>query len=289
MSAKVQVRKAWQEDREGILAFCKRTFEWGDYIGDVWDKWLHDPAGPLFVALIDDQPAGVGKLTMISKTEAWLEGLRVNPAFRGHGVAQALYDATETEARKRYARVARYATYSGNEAIHHLSLRYGYERVASLIEYVAPGQPGPFPAYLRLDEADDAERLLAAAAGLAATGGLYSGGWHCQELRGGRLRQHIVRGEAYVVRRKGQPAALALIAGRDPKLGLRVGFLVGIYAEFMIALARQLRSLENPSSRVFVIVPAIEASEKAMQEAGYERNWEQDLWIYERKLRGGRY
>ncbi len=281
----VTVRPARPEDRDEVLSFCRRTFQWGDYIGDVWDRWVADPAGPIFVVVIERRIAGVGKLTMISKKEAWLEGLRVNPDFRGHGVAKALYQATEAAARRRGARVARYATFADNQAIHHLSLRYGYTHGASLTEYVASGQPGPLPAHLLPEEADDAERLLAASAGLAATGGLYSGGWHCRELRGGRLREHIVRGEAYAVREKGRPAAIALIAGRHPQEGLRVGFLVGLYEKPMTALAQQMRALEVPSRKVFVIVPAIEACAAPMRRAGYERNWKQDLWIYEKQLR----
>ncbi len=84
-----------------MLSFCERTWQWGDYIGDVWDQWVADPAGALLLATVGDQAAGVGKVTMISRSEAWLEGLRVNPAFRGHGVAQDLWHAAETAARKR--------------------------------------------------------------------------------------------------------------------------------------------------------------------------------------------
>lgn len=284
MIEKLRVRPARPEDREATLSFCQRTFSWGDYIGDVWEEWLDDPAGPLLVATFNDQVAGVGKLSMISHAEAWLEGLRVNPAFRGHGVAQELYHAAESEARKRGARVARYATPSGNKAIHHLSQRFGYRRVARFIEYTAPGRPGPFPDYLLPEEANAAEQLLASSAGLASAGGLYNGGWHCRELRGGRLREHIVRGEAYAIRQKGEPVALALIAGRVPGQGLRVGFLGGD-REAVTRLAGQLRSLENPSAQVIVVLPASERLEEAVRAAGYERNWDQELWVYERRLR----
>ena len=288
MTDKVLVRRARPEDREQVLSFCERTWEWGDYIGDVWDKWLSEDRGALLVALVGDRVAGTGKVTMLSRAEAWLEGLRVNPAFRGYGVAQALYEAAETEARKRWARVARYATPSTNLAIHNLSERFGYRRVARFIEYAAPAEAGELPRPLALADADAAESQLALQTkGLAASGGLYDGGWHCRELRGGRLREHIVNGEAYGVHRGARPVALALVSDRDPSQGLRIGFLGGDSPQ-VAELARQLRALAQADGfeRVIVVIPVLPDVEGALQQAGYERTWDHEMWIYEHRLKG---
>ena len=286
---KIRVRPAQQEDREQVLAFCGRTFEWGDYIGDVWDQWLNDPAGPLLVAVVGDQVVGTGKVTMISGSEAWLEGLRVNPAFRGQGLAQAMYEAAETTARKRWAKVARYATFSSNTAIHNLSERYGYRRVARFIEFAGPAEAGPLPERLRLADAEAAEVLLATTAGLAASGGLYAGGWHCQELRGGRLREHIVNGEAYAMCRENRPLAVALLSGYEPGPALRLGYLGGNPVAVTV-LAREIRALAASGGwgRVEVVLPALETIQTAVRTAGYEPSWDQEVWIYERRLKGGR-
>lgn len=285
--SKIVVRPARPEDREEVLAFCGRTWEWGDYIGDVWERWLADKDGYFMVALVGERIAGTGKVTMISRAEAWLEGLRVNPAFRGHGVAQALYDAAETAARKRWARVARYATFSSNVAIHRLSERYGYRRVARFIEYSAPPGEGPVPEPLLLQDAAAAEDMLSKVAGLAASGGLYAGGWHCQELRGGRLREHIVRGEAYAVHEGGRPQAVALVSERDPAQGLRLGFLGG-ETPAVAVLAGQLRALARleASPRVQVVLPAEETIQEAVRRAGYQPTWDQEIWVYEKRLKG---
>src|SRR5256885_13713219 len=87
------VRAARQEDREAVLAFCAATWEWGDYIEDVWDRWLNDPKGSLFVATLDGQPVGISHMQMLTPTDAWLEGLRVDPDYRQQGIAKALSDA----------------------------------------------------------------------------------------------------------------------------------------------------------------------------------------------------
>ena len=280
------VRPARPEDREAILSFCKRTWDWGDYIGDVWNEWLTDSVGVLLVAVVGEEMAGVGKVTMVSKAEAWLEGLRVNPPFRGQGIAQALYHGAEKAARRRGARVARYATPGGNEAIHRLSERFGYHRVACFIQYRATEEAGTLPERLLRPEVDAAETLLADSSGLAASGGLYDGAWRCRELRGGRLREHLVRGEAYVVRMEGRPAAVALISGHDPEQGLNVGYLGGDTLAVTV-LARQLRTLAEKESlqRVHIIIPSLESLEDALRDAGYKRDWFDEMCVYERRLR----
>src|SRR5258708_8660628 len=112
----IEIRPARPEDREAVLAFSAHTWEWGDYIEYVWDEWLHDPQGMLFVATSDGQPVGIGHMRMLTKTEAWIEVLRVDPAFRGEGVASALYDAQLADAMRRGATIARLITESTNTA-----------------------------------------------------------------------------------------------------------------------------------------------------------------------------
>ena len=46
----IAIRNALGSDRNDILDFCKNTFSWGDYIDQVWDLWVNDSAGQLFVA-----------------------------------------------------------------------------------------------------------------------------------------------------------------------------------------------------------------------------------------------
>src|SRR5260370_8374282 len=85
-------------------------------MGYGWDEWLHEPQGMLFVATSDGQPVGIGHMRMLTKTEAWLEGLRVDPAFRRQGVASALYDAQLADAMRRGATIALLITESTNTA-----------------------------------------------------------------------------------------------------------------------------------------------------------------------------
>jgi hypothetical protein len=42
-------RVAQNRDKKQILDFCKTTFEWGDYIHEVWDIWIKEKDGLLIV------------------------------------------------------------------------------------------------------------------------------------------------------------------------------------------------------------------------------------------------
>ena len=55
----LEVRPATMEDKEAVLAFCRDTFDWGDYIEYVYDRWVDDPDGELAVAVLDDKPVGI--------------------------------------------------------------------------------------------------------------------------------------------------------------------------------------------------------------------------------------
>src|SRR2546421_10274186 len=132
-----EVRPAHPEDREAILAFCQQTWEWGDYIEYVWEEWLNNPQGKLFVATKDNQPVGVANMRMLNKTEAWFEGMRIDPTFRQHGIASALFDAQLTEARHRGATTARLITESTNSAAIRLLERSSMNRIGAYAIYQA--------------------------------------------------------------------------------------------------------------------------------------------------------
>src|SRR5437762_11991529 len=126
-----EIRPARPEDREAVFAFCEQTWEWGDYIEYVWDEWLHDSKGILFVATIDGKPVAVSHLQMLNETDAWLEGMRVDPAYRQHGLARALDDVMLAEAMRRGATNARLITESTNTIAISLIERGFFRKIGS--------------------------------------------------------------------------------------------------------------------------------------------------------------
>ena len=98
----MRIRPATKKDKGHVLRFCDNTFDWGDYIGDVWDSWLTDQSGLLIVAEENDCNLDCRKSPSViavshvslcpTKENIWLEGIRVNPKYRRRSVATELID-----------------------------------------------------------------------------------------------------------------------------------------------------------------------------------------------------
>jgi ribosomal protein S18 acetylase RimI-like enzyme len=100
----LKIRHATKSDKGEVLRFCVNTFEWGDYIDQVWDFWLSDRNGVLLVAEHDEEYNIHGKKrsSVIAISHAslcpnnknvWLEGIRVHPNFRHRYVATQLLNS----------------------------------------------------------------------------------------------------------------------------------------------------------------------------------------------------
>lgn len=106
--AEFRIRPARADDQVAIASFTQQTFEWGDYVSDVFPHWLDDPQGLVVVGVDEDDVAvGMSRATMASPTEAWFQGARVREDWRRRGMAAAMAAAMTEWARARGARVAR--------------------------------------------------------------------------------------------------------------------------------------------------------------------------------------
>jgi GNAT superfamily N-acetyltransferase len=138
----IRVRRATARDTAAVAAFTSTTWDGWDYLPDVWASWLEARDGTVFAAEAAEaaesarpaeavetgpgRPIAVGRVALLSATEAWMEGLRVDPAIRGHGVATAFQAAELSWAQAQGATVVRYATGETNEASLHLGARHGF-------------------------------------------------------------------------------------------------------------------------------------------------------------------
>jgi GNAT superfamily N-acetyltransferase len=104
------------------------TWEFGDYIEYVFDDWLADPTGRFLLAEEKESGriAAIDKLSMLSPTEAWFEGLRVHPDFRGQGLAGRLQKYMIGEAARLGADTIRLITLANNTPIHLACYRDGF-------------------------------------------------------------------------------------------------------------------------------------------------------------------
>ncbi len=84
------IRSARAADKAAVLRFTEHTWDWGDYISEVWGEWLAETNGRMLVVTMQREPAAVAHVAMVGPGEAWIEGMRVESSFRRHGIATAL-------------------------------------------------------------------------------------------------------------------------------------------------------------------------------------------------------
>jgi GNAT superfamily N-acetyltransferase len=134
-------RPAAPRDRETVFAFCANTWPNGDYIPMVWDAWLAEaPLGGAFVVGVDADgtPLALGKLSLASPTEGWIEGIRVDPARRLHGWGRALMLHLLDQGWAQGLGTVSYLTAGDNTPMHHLSGSIGFAARAQYHPYRAP-------------------------------------------------------------------------------------------------------------------------------------------------------
>lgn len=288
-----EIRPARPEDREPVLAFCQNTWSWGDYIEYQWDDWLHNSDGCLFVATLSGQPVGIVHIRMLTTTDAWLQGLRVDPQFRRQGLAEELNNAALLEAMQRGAKYARLLIESTNAASIRVAERLFMRKVAGFSLLTAP--PEANSSQLKqektqlatLADLDEVIDYLNTSNIFPLSGGLYYVSWTAYPITAELLEAKIKAQQVYLLRRWDRLDGLAIAEVRTERQArqLSIGYIDGTAIEpiSLIAydLCRQLRVLEADSIRAYV--PDILLLRDAL--SGVEYNWDGNLfYTYERGL-----
>jgi len=309
MSHDILIRRARPDDRPAMERICAQTWDWGDYIPEVWDRWLADQQGALIVGELAGEPAALSKITFLTPNQVWLEGMRVDPAHRQRGVAGKFLEYALAYARDRGAQVVRLATGGHNTPVHALAARYGMRRTGVYVFWKAQPLPdGPRPVLLGAMDLDKTNAFLASSPVLAATAGLYAASWAWQKFSPERVAQLLSRGQlAGLLAPPGNLAALAMIEAEEKRLW--VGFADGPIPSFHLQtdgsevdrppaaaapseapcppitdLATALRShaaLIGVEEAV-VMLPEVDWLRAAFAEAGYGfGDWTGEMWIFE--------
>jgi GNAT superfamily N-acetyltransferase len=248
--AHIEVRAAQAQDRPVILAFCEQTWEWGDYIERAWDGWFGDPSGKLFVATADEKPVGVIHLQMLTDSDAWIEGLRVDPAQRQQGIGRALNEAAMAEAMNRGATSIRLATEAINTAAIQLSRSLHMRQVGAFALYTsAPILSPPRRAVQEttqiatLDDLDDIIDYLNVSNIFPLTGSLYYVKFTAYPITVELLEQKIAQQSVYLLRRWDRLDGLAIAEPREEQQEQRlsIGYIDGTTIEAVSLIAYDLR------------------------------------------------
>ncbi len=291
--SQVEIRAARPEDRTPILEFCKDTWSWGDYIEYIWDDWLRNPDGRLFVATVDGQHAGVVYMQMLTRIDAWLQGLRVAPQFRHQGLAGELNQAVFVEAMQRGAKYIRLAVEAENTSSIRLWQRSSMRRVAGFSLCAASPQTSskrPVPEQVRLATLADLDEIidyLNVSNIFPLTGGLYYVGFMAYPITAELLEEKIAAQQVYLLRRWERLDGLAIAEVREERQGkqLSLGYIDGTAIEPISLLAYDLRRRLPAlgAGRIRAYAPDSILLRDALN--GVEYEWNGNVfYIYEREL-----
>jgi GNAT superfamily N-acetyltransferase len=214
MKREFVVREAMASDRDSVLQFCQGTFDWGDYIENVWDYWLTDLDGRLFVATLEGKPVGMSHVAIVKRGEAWVEGARVRPEFRRIGVASLLNEASLKWASKRGAKVVRAVTDSTNLVAQRALTKFGFRFVSEWAMTEFDGCQLEASEHARFAETSDLDaiwRFLQGSESFEKSGGLYTVVFRWKSLDKSDLRKFVDKRMTIIQEHNKVPCGLILL------------------------------------------------------------------------------
>ena len=138
-----RVRPARPADKGQLMSFIKDVWGGHDYIPRIWDEWLKDETGKMFIVEADGVPVGMSRVKFLEDGSAWLEGARVHPDFRSRGLALMLGESSMRIAMDRGVKVFRLTSWSRNKAAHRAIARMKFKESSRISAY-EPGKGARF-------------------------------------------------------------------------------------------------------------------------------------------------
>lgn len=198
----MKVRAAKRQDKQEVLAFCKGTFSWGDYIDRVWDIWFSDRRGRLLVGEHDGKRIAVAHVALCpGGRSAWLEGVRVHPGFRRARVATALLEKMLAYACRRGANQASAIVAEVNIASQRMLEKSGFAVISRWSYYSTGRKLGPRKSAARLAgpaDLPEAWDYLQQSITYRQSAGRYMSSWQWCPLDKRALRRLIDEGHVAV-------------------------------------------------------------------------------------------
>ncbi|MDO9578509.1 MAG: GNAT family N-acetyltransferase [Candidatus Cloacimonadales bacterium] len=122
------IRKIKPSDKPRVLEICSQIWEGDDYLPLVFDEWVEDNG--VFAGLWEnDILVGFGKLTYLTPTDVWLEGLRKDEKSGAKNVGEKLSKFYLDYLRGKKIDSVRFSTYFGNAASIKLNEKMGFRKI----------------------------------------------------------------------------------------------------------------------------------------------------------------
>jgi GNAT superfamily N-acetyltransferase len=275
----ITIRRAVADDREYIASWTADTFSWGDYVGAAFGDWLEEEHGVVIVAEVDGLPKALGRIRMVSESEAWSNAMRVHPDLRRTGIGTAVGEAMWQWADKAGARVIRLAVEDWNMAARGQVTKAGFRPMGDWFwAQRGVGDSSPVPegnggqrvkGYEAIKPANPAEAepaLLSWSGGelARAAHGLFAIGWTWQRL----TVSHLAEASKQRMLWDGRPgwAYAAPVADRFEVYWMETN------PEDSRAMVRALveRAADSGSDTMRAVVPHVDWLIQAFRRAGFD-------------------
>ena len=261
------IRPAQSTDRDHVFAMIANVWEGNDYIPRVWDDWLADRTGAMFVGELDGKPVALAKMTVIDESEDWFEGLRVDPDYRGRGLSRIMLRHCVEYSRSRGVGVLRFITSDQNVAMHRIGADLGFRLRYAPVWYAASALVGASNVVVL--SLDDLLRLMSDVQDsplLKLTDGVYTYGWTTFTMSEQRIRQHL---EQQQVVSLSQSTAWAIVEPSE-RGGWWIAHAEGSVAELtQLFMALRHDPEQQPDIYIRAQLPPESHVITALQEAGF--------------------
>ncbi len=290
------------EDKPALVEIASRIWEGSDYLPGVFDEWVADARGEFAAVFRGGSLAGCAKLTFLTDTDAWLEGLRKDPRVIETGLGREVtaHFLSVLAAREDLTSI-RLATYVKNHASiatsEHLSFR-----VRTVLSVKAwrgsPAELAGAPAVTTIRDERLINDFLEGSSYFTDTQGLLVEGWRAYPYSPALfVQRYAAAGACRGIMRGGSLTGLCagIIARRPGRIGVRVVFLDAVDDETAGALlddaARRLAGTSGTgvdaggTLEIEWIVPPGERFRKWSADRGLaSREQENDFLVYELPL-----
>lgn len=289
----IKLRTAQPHDKAAIANLASKIWEGEDYLAQNFNNWVKQEHGRFIVAYAGDRLVGCNKLTRFGAEEWWMEGLRVDPEWRGKGIARLLHEnIIKIVEFGRLTGSLRLATDGENLPVHRLALNSGFHHISRHKLYKAAiktakssksDTPSPFEVVKTAEKAT-IEAWFEQSAHFEACHGLFEDNWKWYEIMP-RLDDLLEDGRIYWWRSAEEgPEGVVIVHHRDKKT------LVLNYCETTgddwAGLLSDVRELGR-SYKVGLMKskpPATAEIESAFPDTGWEIDYDLEMWVFERPL-----
>lgn len=282
-------RPALPMDTPAVIELTQRIWEGEDYVPYVWHEWLQDPNGMLAVAECEGLIVGLGKLTKLSASDWWMEGLRVHPDHEGRGIASRLNNYLFNYWLRMGSGYLRLATSSSREPIIHLSNQKGFRQVGEFTTYKASTgktdvEHESIPSFKPLvaGEMEEAVELLCDLTQGWLPYGLMDLGWQWAPPSALHLEQYVKDDQAWWWRER-QGLLIMVHKSDDTHNVARIRMLACSDVD-LVAFLEDARSMAGKAGydQVTWLAPLQPDIEKKLSMADFQRDWEGSLIIFEK-------